>query len=208
MEKRNNIYYFVIVSIVAIIAIIYVGINFRELDSYSLALSIIGASAALLGFVMSSETYLKGVADDDKEKGDVHNKEEEKQNSKETLEITQPKEDKIEPVEDPTLLPQREIAHEEYAYNSYVSLRRRDALLHFRKTERRIKDEIERLVRRANINLIIGSIIALVGVLGLIAFILGESENGGITDIKLIIVHWVTRLSLVSFVEIFAIFFS
>lgn len=67
-------------------------------------------------------------------------------------------------------------------------------------------DEIDGLKRRANTNMILGAIIAFVGVLGLVTFILGEPEQPEI-DITLLIVHWVTRLSLVSFVEIFAFFF-
>ena len=210
MRRRFIIVFFAFVSAIAIIAIIYLGLNFKELDTYSLALSLLGASAALLGYVMSSEAYLRGISDKDKEKVSKQENKAEKVNSnnENQEEIGGQQQEEIqERIEDPIITPQRETTSRGYSYSDIVSLRRRDVIVHFRKTEKRLNDEIDRLNRRANINLIIGSIIAFVGVLGLIAFILGESEDGQSSDITMIIVHWVTRLSLVSFVEIFALFF-
>lgn len=205
MKRRLNIISFAFISIAVII--IYIGFNFRDLDVKSIGLSIIGAIAALLGFVLSSETYLRGMANDEKEKEINHESDGKKQIAKEEQKVEQSHENLQGVEEDPTEVPQREVTREKYSYDDYVSLRRRDVILHFQDTEKRIKDEIDRLVRRANINLIIGSIIAVVGVLGLIAFILGETDKDSETDMVFIIVHWVTRLSLVSFVEVFAIFF-
>lgn len=207
MKRRLNIILFAFISIVVIVTIIYIGFNFRDLDAISIGLSMIGASAAILGYVLSSETYLKGIDNDEKEKEINHESDGKKQIAKEEQKVEQFQENLQGVEEDPTEVPQREVTRERYSYDSFVSLRRRDVILHFRNTEKRIKEEIDRLVRRANINLIIGSIIAVVGVLGLIAFILGEPDKDCETDIVFIIVHWVTRLSLVSFVEVFAIFF-
>lgn len=207
MKRRLNIILFAFISIVVIVTIIYIGFNFRDLDAISIGLSMIGASAAILGYVLSSETYLKGIDNDEKEKEINHESDGKKKIAKEEQKVEQFQENLQGVEEDPTEVPQREVTRERYSYDSFVSLRRRDVILHFRNTEKRIKEEIDRLVRRANINLIIGSIIAVVGVLGLIAFILGEPDKDCETDIVFIIVHWVTRLSLVSFVEVFAIFF-
>ena len=200
---------FTVISLIVITAIVYLGLNFRELDTYSVTLSVVGACAALLGYVMSSETYLRGLVDKDKEKVTKQEDKEEKVNKneeKQELKGGQQQEDKQE-IEDPIITPQRETAQRGYSYSDIVSLRRRDVIVHFSKTEKRLNDEIDRLSRRANVNMVIGSVIALVGVLGLIAFIFGESETILSSGITMTIVHWVTRLSLVSFVEVFAFFF-
>lgn len=202
--QKNKIVLFLFVSLVAVASFIYLGFNSRQMDGYALALSLLGASAALLGFAMSSENYLKGDNNEEKIKPQEEAEKQQKDNAKnesiDTSKLIQDSE------EDPTTSPQREVLRRVYDYEGFVSLRRRDVITHFRKTEERLMDEIDGLKRRANTNMIWGAIIAFVGVLGLVAFILGEPEQTD-TDITLIIVHWVTRLSLVSFVEIFAFFF-
>lgn len=174
------------------------------MDVYALVLSLLGASAALIGFALSSDNYLKGDSKKDKIKPQEEVEKQQKDNSK--SELTETLNNIQDSLEDPTTSPQREVLRRVYDYEDFVSLRRRDVITHFRKTEKRLMDEIDGLKRRANTNMILGAIIAFVGVLGLVAFMLGEPEQAE-PDITLLIVHWVTRLSLVSFVEIFAFFF-
>lgn len=203
-SQKNKIVLLLFVSLVAVASFIYLGHNSRKMDGYALALSLLGASAALIGFALSSENYLKGDRKEDKikpqEETEKQQKDIPKSESIDTVKLAQDSE------EDPTTSPQREVLRRVYDYEDFVALRRRDVIAHFRKTEKRLIDEIDGLKRRANTNMILGAIIAFVGVLGLVTFILGEPEQPEI-DITLLIVHWVTRLSLVSFVEIFAFFF-
>lgn len=203
-SQKNKIVLLLFVSLVAVASFIYLGHNSRKMDGYALALSLLGASAALIGFALSSENYLKGDRKEDKikpqEETEKQQKDIPKSESIDTVKLAQDSE------EDPTTSPQREVSRRVYDYEDFVALRRRDVIAHFRKTEKRLIDEIDGLKRRANTNMILGAIIAFVGVLGLVTFILGEPEQPEI-DITLLIVHWVTRLSLVSFVEIFAFFF-
>lgn len=202
--QKNKIVLFLFISLVAVASFIYLGLNSREMDGYALALSLLGASAALIGFALSSENYLKGDKIEDKIKPQEDAEKQQKDISKiESIDVVKLIQDTIE---DSTTSPQREVLRRVYDYEDFVSLRRRDVITHFRKTEKRLMDEIDGLKRRANTNMILGAIIAFVGVLGLVAFILGEPEQPE-TDISLLLVHWVTRLSLVSFVEIFAFFF-
>jgi len=204
MPQKNKIVLFLFVSLVAVASFIYIGFNSRQMDGYALVLSLLGASAALIGFALSSENYLKGENKEDKIKPQEDAEKQKKDNSKcESIDAVGFLKDSLE---DPTSSPQREVLRRAYDYEDFVSLRRRDVITHFRKTETRLMDEIDGLKRRANTNMILGAIIAFVGVLGLVTFILGEPEQPE-NDITLIIVHWVTRLSLVSFVEIFAFFF-
>lgn len=202
--QKNKIVLFLFVSLVAVASFIYLGLNSRQMDGYALVLSLLGASAALIGFALSSDNYLKGDNKEDKIKPQEDAEKQQQDNPKcgsiDAVKLIQ------DSVEDPTITPQREVFPRVYDYEDFVSLRRRDVIMHFRKTEKRLMDEINGLKRRANTNMILGAIIAFVGVLGLVTFILGEPEQPQ-TDISLIIVHWVTRLSLVSFVEIFAFFF-
>ena len=69
----------------------------------------------------------------------------------------------------------------------------------------RLKSEIELLTKRANINLIIGSIIT-VAALGLLGyFVVKEDFNS--PDILNVTLHFIPRLSLVIFIELFSFFF-
>lgn len=202
--QKNKIVLFLFVSLVAVASFIYLGLNSRQMDGYALVLSLLGASAALIGFALSSENYLKGDNKEDKIKPQEDAEKQQQDNPKyESIGADKMIQDSIE---DPITSPQRKVLRRVYDYEDFVSLRRRDVIIHFRKTEKRLIDEIDGLKRRANTNMILGAIIAFVGVLGLVTFILSEPEQPE-TDITLIIVHWITRLSLVSFVEIFAFFF-
>lgn len=205
--RKYKIALLLFVTIVAVISFVFLGFNFKGLDTYSLVLSLFGASAAILGFTMSSENYLKGDTKDEKEKNTNGNQTEtEKQKVNNVTEAHDAIIHPIEQVEDPTLMPQKVITPKGYDYDDFIALRRRDVITHFRKTETRLKTEIDTLKRRANTNMIIGAIIAFVGVLGLVAFIVAEQDKSP-SEISMLIIHWVTRLSLVTFVEIFAFFF-
>jgi len=94
-----------------------------------------------------------------------------------------------------------------YSYTDAVSLKRGDTLRFFRSSEYRIKKEIKRLNRGANINLAVGVIIAVIGVVGLFWYIIQYTDAENSKELALLIVHWVTRLSLITIVEIFAFFF-
>lgn len=211
MERKysNLTALYLFITVVAVASIIYLGLNFKEFDTYSLVLSLFGASAAILGFVTSSENYLKSNRGEEKEKSADHNSHQtiKKQVIKsviaqtgESLNISH------DTIEDPIEIPQKEMISRGYDYEDFVSLRRRDVIMFFRKTEQRLKNEIESLKRRANINMIIGAVIAFVGVLGLVAFIVSEQGYDKV-ELSRIIIHWITRLGLVTFVEIFAFFF-
>lgn len=94
-----------------------------------------------------------------------------------------------------------------YSYKDDVSLKRGDTLRFFSSSEFRIKNEIRRLNRDAIINLGVGVIIAIIGVAGLFWYIIQYTDTETSKNLALLIVHWVTRLSLISIVEIFAFFF-
>lgn len=76
-------------------------------------------------------------------------------------------------------------------------------------TKRRLEREAEALTRRSNVNLVIGVITTLLAV-GLLAYIVLTSDitktDGEIT-ITTMLLHFLPRLSLVIFIEIFSFFF-
>lgn len=74
-----------------------------------------------------------------------------------------------------------------------------------RSSRERLLREIDSLSKRANINLIFGTITTLVGlvILGYVVFTYGGSQ----TDWVSILAHFIPRVSLVLFIELFAFFF-
>jgi len=100
-----------------------------------------------------------------------------------------------------------EIETKEYTYEDHIALKRGDVFRVFESSERRIQNEINSLSRRANLNLIIGSLVAILGIAGLVGFILSTPDMGENLDPVIFIIHWVIRLSLISIVELFAFFF-
>ena len=84
---------------------------------------------------------------------------------------------------------------------SHVGLTR-DA---FAATHVRLRQQIESLNRRANLNLIIGVLTTLLAV-GLLAYmVLTVSES--FTDITALLSHYVPRITTVVFIEVFSFFF-
>ena len=100
-----------------------------------------------------------------------------------------------------------EIDTKEYTYEDHIALKRGDVFRVFESSERRIQNEINSLSRRANLNLIIGSLVAILGIAGLVGFILSTPDVVKYLDPVIFIIHWVIRLSLISIVELFAFFF-
>ena len=100
-----------------------------------------------------------------------------------------------------------EVETKEYTYEDHIALKRGDVFRVFESSERRIQNEINSLSRRANLNLIIGSLVAVLGIAGLVGFILNTPSNAENPEPVIVIIHWVIRLSLISIVELFAFFF-
>lgn len=98
-----------------------------------------------------------------------------------------------------------------YAYDTQVSLKRRDVLNTFKITEERILREIQNLKKWAKVNLVIGVLITIGGIGILFAFILwGQDDINKVADtisFARLSLYWVSKLCLVIFVEIFAFFF-
>lgn len=69
----------------------------------------------------------------------------------------------------------------------------------------RLREEIDVLSKRANLNLIIGSLITVGGLVLLGYFVIRPSNNAA--DVVSLLVHFVPRLSLVLFIELFSLFF-
>lgn len=84
-------------------------------------------------------------------------------------------------------------------------------LITFKSTEDRIKNEIGNLKNRAKVNLIIGVIITVGGLGTLFAFILwGQEDISKVVDtisLAKLTLYWISKLSLVVLIEIFALFF-
>lgn len=78
---------------------------------------------------------------------------------------------------------------------------------HFERTSRRLHEEIEALTRRGNLNLVLGTVTAALGIAVLASYVLaGQTEGspliGGFLDHR-----FLSRLSLAIVIEIFAYFF-
>ncbi|NKL63314.1 hypothetical protein [Rhizobium leguminosarum] len=75
-------------------------------------------------------------------------------------------------------------------------------------SQRRLANEVESLGRRANVNLSIGFLVSLVGMIALAVFIwTATSELDGDVDVMQVVVRFLTKLSLVIFMQVFAYFF-
>lgn len=116
-SQKNKIVLLLFVSLVAVASFIYLGHNSRKMDGYALALSLLGASAALIGFALSSENYLKGDRKEDKikpqEETEKQQKDIPKSESIDTVKLAQDSE------EDPTTSPQREVLRRVYDYSNF-----------------------------------------------------------------------------------------
>lgn len=80
-----------------------------------------------------------------------------------------------------------------------------DLLSETEKTEARLTKEVAALARRGNLNLAIGIVITLLG-LGLLGFTV-YAEPIDVTDLTGTLSHYLPRVSLVIFIEVFAYFF-
>lgn len=84
-------------------------------------------------------------------------------------------------------------------------------LTNFNEIRRRLGDEISNLTRRANLNLVVGTATTMLAVIGLIFVVFWSPLD--LTNVEKdlyawkIVAHYVPRLSLIIFVEIFAYFF-
>lgn len=75
----------------------------------------------------------------------------------------------------------------------------------FMNIKKRLNSEIEKLSRKANLNLVIGSLTTVVALIGL-GFVVFPS-NGEFKGYADMLYHYIPRLSLIIFVEVFAYFF-
>lgn len=75
----------------------------------------------------------------------------------------------------------------------------------FFQSDDRIKKEIERLARSANVNLVFGALTTISGVVFLAMQIFDQKTSSD--DWKLILAHYLPRISLVILIEVFAFFF-
>ena len=75
-------------------------------------------------------------------------------------------------------------------------------------SQSRLATEVESLGRRANVNLSIGFLVSLVGMIALAFFIwTASSELTGDVNVMQVVVRFLTKLSLVIFMQVFAYFF-
>ncbi|MBY5873740.1 hypothetical protein HFN53_17115 [Rhizobium leguminosarum] len=75
-------------------------------------------------------------------------------------------------------------------------------------SQQRLSNEVESLGRRANVNLSIGFLVSLVGMIALAVFIwTATSELDGDVNVMQVVVRFLTKLSLVVFMQVFAYFF-
>ncbi len=75
----------------------------------------------------------------------------------------------------------------------------------FERTKGRLRDEISALGRRANVNLIIGSVVTVLAASVLTSFVM--ISHADLTQMPKILSYYIPRLSLIVFIEIFAYFF-
>ena len=191
----------IISSLIVILTAILFGDDFRNLSGASLTIVIGVVVAISFTFAYAVSKYLQVLKPTEESK----KKEESKPSSKET---SIPGPIVPETIQDnPISEPLKEVKISEYSYPDMISLKRRDVINIFGDTEKRIKQEISNLNKRANINLIIGGLVALFGIVALVTFLLTPQFQNMERGIALLIVHWVARLSLVSLVELFAFFF-
>ncbi|WP_027455998.1 hypothetical protein [Xylanibacter brevis] len=207
--KINIARLIVLTAISAIVASI-LGYSASSLDETSLFVTILALVATLLALSSSLYRYLFKDEDNEKvkqttivsEKADLNPGNDDptkaKSNASEgdgiIVESTYPKSERIK-------------ASATYSYKDDVALKRGDTLRFFSSSELRIKKEIRRLNKDAMVNLYVGVLIAIIGVAGLFWYIIQYTDNESGEDVALLIVHWVTRLSLISIVEVFAFFF-
>lgn len=207
--KINIARLIVLTAISAIVASI-LGYSASSIDDTSLFVTILALVATLLALSSSLYRYLFKDEDNEKvkqttivsEKADLNPGNDDptkaKSNASEgdgiIVESTNPKSEKIK-------------ASATYSYKDDVALKRGDTLRFFSSSELRIKKEIRRLNKDAMVNLYVGILIAIIGVAGLFWYIIQYTDNESSEDVALLIVHWVTRLSLISIVEVFAFFF-
>ncbi len=75
----------------------------------------------------------------------------------------------------------------------------------FNSIKKRLNNEVEKLSRKANLNLVIGSLTTMAALIALWFFVFqADVEFKGFTDM---LYHYVPRLSLIIFIEVFAYFF-
>lgn len=75
----------------------------------------------------------------------------------------------------------------------------------FRFIRSRLNREIEKLSRKANVNLVIGSLTTIVA-LGALGYIVLQSQDSFV-DLTQMLFHYIPRISLIIFIEVFAFFF-
>lgn len=191
----------IIVSLIVILTAIFFGDDFKNLSGASLNI-VIGAVVAIsFTFAYTVFMYLQVVKPTEESKKTEESKTPSKEKSISEPIVHETNQD------NPISAPLKEMRISEYSYPDMISLKRRDAINIFGDTEKRIKQEISSLNKRANINLIIGGFVALFGIVALVTFLLTPQFHNMAGEIALLIVHWVARLSLVSLVELFAFFF-
>lgn len=212
MNSKKEIFFILIVGVLGVAIAIFSGYYMETVNPLAVVSALISILLAGIAWYSSTSKYLNKDIKEVLEKSVKSQVTMEKPKNKKFPE----KENNI--VDDEyheifkTLLEEKIRNHEEeeteeYTYADHIALKRGDVFRVFESSERRIQNEINSLSRRANLNLIIGSLVAILGIAGLVGFILSSPTNNEGVEPVMIIIHWVIRLSLISVVEVFAFFF-
>lgn len=212
MNSKKDIFFILIVGVLGVAIAIFSGYYMETVNPLAVVSALISILLAGIAWYSSTSKYLNKDIKEVLEKS-----------VKSQVIMEKPKNKKFSEKENDTvddeyheifktLLEEKIRSHEEketeeYTYADHIALKRGDVFRVFESSERRIQNEINSLSRRANLNLIIGSLVAILGIAGLVGFILSSPTNNEGVEPVMIIIHWVIRLSLISVVEVFAFFF-
>ena len=207
---RLNIARLIALTAISAIVASILGYRVSSIDESSLLVMILAIIASLLSLSSFFYRYLFKDEDNEKVKQTIIISEKADLNAGND-DLTKAKSDASEGdgiiVESSNPKSEKNKASATYSYKDDVALKRGDTLRFFSSSELRIKKEIRRLNKDAMVNLYVGVIIAIIGVAGLFWYIIQYTDKESSEDVALLIVHWVTRLSLISIVEVFAFFF-
>lgn len=212
MNSKREIYFIIIVGVLGAAIAIFGGFYFEKVNPLAVVTVFISILLAGIAWYSSTSQYLnkdiKEVLEKSVKSQVTMEKPRKKISSeKENSSVDDEYNEIFKILLDEKIKSHEEAETKEYTYSDHIALKRGDVFRVFESSERRIQNEINSLSRRANLNLIIGSMLAILGIAGLVGFILSSPNNNEGIEPVMIIIHWVIRLSLISVVEIFAFFF-
>ena len=212
MRINKELYIIVLLSLLSIVVAVYFGFTYKDQqDIIGLILTVVPISITAIIWSLSTGKYLNKDIATVIEKPDIVVKGENVKSMKAANERNTSSDDEdseiIWHLIQEKIKSFNERQPKEYTYEDSIALRRGDVFRVFEITENRLLKEIGNLSRRANINLIIGGIIALTGIAGLTIFIFSTSHDVRFMKVVPLVTYWIVRLSLIVFIEIFAFFF-